>query len=543
MEKLLVFDRNYDLFMERFPKLALLLNLSHESFGLEETVSPIELTDVDLVYFYGIGEGAPYFALKDWLQGEPERRLIFLSDDFSSLLQSKRGEEVLLDPQVVLDLPSEIDALSQRFPLNKVEVLCLPSLKTKKFHSLRLQLLRKTTLSAALHLDRIHGYQPFMNFLQNLKHLPSSFYANGLKGRFSGIPAIVCGAGPSLQKATTHLKKMEQKGLIIAGGSTLAALSSQGIMPHFGMAIDPNPEEFHRLKNSFAFEVPFLYSTRVFPDVFQTCNGPFGYMRSGIGGLLELWIEEALGLTDPLLGQNLSFESISVTAICLAWAQFLGCNPIVLSGIDLAYTDNKQYAPGVKMEETEVRGSAAPHKLLKRKDRRGKRVDTAVRWLMEAASLSHFAKMHKEVQFINTTEGGIKIKNMSYEPLEEIEKKLSVLDLRRKVQEEIFRFSMPVDTGKIIQNQLNELKASLDRVIAHLEILSKKKSPLNELELSEESAFSQLFYDVHQVLDKEIDQLFPPWPLIDPALRFQEKWRRFLDLAKKYQTVFTALLS
>lgn len=544
MKKLSPFDRNYALFMERFPKLALLLEISQGPPPEEESLSLVPLKEVDLVYFYGIGQGEPYFLLKDWLHESLERRLIFLSDDFSFFLQNERAEEILLDPQIVLDLPADIEALVERFPSNKIEILCLPSLKTRKFYSLRLQLLRKATLSAALHLDRIYGYQPFFNFIQNLKHLPSSFYANGLKGRFSGLPAIVCGAGPSLQKAIGHLKKMEQKGLIIAGGSTLAALSSQGVMPHFAMAIDPNLEEFSRLKNSFAFEVPFLYSTRLFPDVFQTCNGPFGYMRSGIGGLLELWIEEELGLNDPLLGENLSFESISVTNICLAWAQFLGCNPIVLAGVDLAYTDNKQYALGVKTEETNLakdfKKSAAPHRLLKRKDRKGKPIYTAVRWLMEAASLSHFAKMHSEVQFINTTEGGIEIKNIGYEPLEEIEKRWRTLDLRKKVQEEIFRSPMPVDSEKIIQNKLQELQKSLDRVIVHLEILSKKKSPLDELDLVEENAFSYLFYDAHQILDKEIDQKFPAWPPIDPTFRSQEKWRHFLDLAKKYQRVFSS---
>jgi len=540
MEKnLSIFDSNYALLMERFPKLALLLSCSNTQTLVEEPLLPIQLEGIDLLYVYGIGTGEIYFLVKSWLHEKPKRRLIFLSEDFSHFLQMASAEEILSDPQVVLDLPSEIEALAEKFPCSRIEVICLPSLKTKKFHSLRLQLLRKTTLSHALHIDRLHGYQPFLNFIQNLKQLPSSFYANRLKGRFAQMPAVVCGAGPSLQKAIPHLKKLENKALLIAGGSTLAALSSQGISPHFGLAIDPNLEEFRRLKNSFAFETPLLYSTRVFPQVFQTCNGPFGYMRSGIGGLLELWIEEELGLQDPLLGEHLSAESISVTTICLAWAQFLGCNPIVLSGVDLAYTDKKHYASGVdRGEDIEFHNNlkkAAADKLMKRKDRQGKSIFTAVRWLMESASISHFAQMHKEVTFINATEGGIEIKKIDYEPLETIEKRWEEQNLRGKVIEEILQAKMPLESETIIKNKMEELSLSLDRLIAHLEILSAKKSPLDELELEEEIAYSYLFYDIHALLEKEIDAA-----LTDSSMRSLEKWRLFLQLAKKYKLVLSA---
>ena len=528
--------------MERFPKLALLLNFSHPQNEIEESFSLPELTNVDILYFYGIATGSPYSSLKEWLHKNPERRLVFLSDDFNTFLQSEKGEEILLDSQVVLDLPSEVDTLVEKFPFSKIEVSCFSVFRTKKFQSLRLEILRKTTLSHALHLDRLHGYQPFINFLRNIRQLPLSFYANGLKGKFRGIPAIVCGAGPSLEKAIPYLKKMEQKGLIIAGGSTLAALSSQGITPHFGMAIDPNLEEFKRLKNSFSFEVPFLYSTRVFPEVFQTCNGPFGYMRSGIGGLLELWMEEKLGLTDPLLGEHLSCDSISVTSICVAWAEFLGCNPIVLSGVDLAYTDQKQYASGVKITDEilfkDLNSTSACNKLYKRKNQKGKTIYTAVRWLMERDSLSHFAKMHCDKQFINTTENGLKIQNILYKPLGELLDSFGDFDSQLRVQEEIFLSPMPLESKKIIENELKELSASLDRVVAHLTILSQRPSVLDEFELIEESAYSYIFYDVDSILNQELDQIFPCWPATDPAIRIQQKWRLFLDLAKKYQRVF-----
>jgi hypothetical protein len=532
-------EDNLSILMERFPKLGLLAPSWPVGDCAREALDTVDPGKADAVYVYGIGRGAPYFQLRGWLRGDKERKLIFLEDDhgsFGTWLLDEDAGEVLSDPQVQFSQKGDWHTLAEQFPLKRIEVVALPSRKGARFRALRLDLLRKTTLSHALYLDRLHGYQPMQNFVRNLRHLPNSFYANRLECAFKGVPAIVCGAGPSLQRAMPHLKQLEGKALLIAGGSTIAALSSQGVLPHFGMAIDPNLEEYRRMRNSFAFEVPLLYSTRVFPAIFQTCNGPFGYMRSGIGGINEIWMEEELGLLDPLIGENLSSESISVTAICTAWAQFLGCNPILFCGVDLAYTGKKRYAEGVAEEEEipfallDAEKSAAD-RILKRKDRNGQQVFTAVRWVMESASLSHFAKKHKEVQFLNTTEGGIGIKGVPFIPLSEaVEKYLArTSDLRAQVHEQIAKAPMPANTAEVIDCKMGELRESLDRIVAHLEVLAGKRGgskPLAEIELQDEMAMPYLFYDIEDLLSR----------MSAPS---ESKWSRFLDLAMKYKVTLS----
>ncbi len=317
---------------------------------------------------------------------------------------------------------------------------------------------------------------------------------------------MICGAGPSLSSTIDSLRELENKALIIAGGSTLAALTSRGIRPHFGMALDPNEEEYLRMRNSFAFEVPLLYSTRVHPGTFQTMNGPFGYMRSGIGGMTELWIEEELGLQEPLLG-DFSQETLSVTAICIGWAEFLGCNPILLNGIDLAYTGKQRYSPGVAKEmpfKEFVRGKAAADRLLRRKDRSGKMVDTAVRWVMESAAISDFAKRHPHVRFINTTEGGIGFKGIDYMPIGEAIEEFEERELRSEVFEKICASPMPEKTAQVIEEKVRELDESLGRVIEFLRILSGEKKgskALAEVEMRDEIAYVVLFADLHQTIE------------------------------------------
>jgi hypothetical protein len=517
-----MFEENYALFMEKFPQLALEIPASEKPAPSSKTLRTVSLKNKDVFYFYGIGQGEGYKMAADWLHEQPSRRLIFLERDLMSLskfLHLEEAAKILSDEQVTIAHPEAIDALVEQFSAAAIEIAA-----PKK---IRDELLKKNAFAYALHLDRLHGHYLFHNFIQNIKRLPASFYANKLAGKFQNIPAVICGAGPSLKQAIPTLKTFENKALLLAGGSTLAALSSEGIMPHFGMAVDPNPEEYRRFKNSFAFEVPLLYSTRVIPELFQTANGPFGYMRAGIGGALELWMEEQLGLLDPLIGNELTNNAISVTSMCLAWAVFLGCNPIVLCGMDLAYTNNQRYAPGVSSDAVDLKeeGSAAD-RTIKSKDREGKPIYTAVRWLMESQAFSHFAKKHPKTTFWNTTEGGIGFKNIPYRPLSEVCLPNLAFPLRAKVHEAISLAPMPKNTQEVIDKNLLALRESLDRVVHYLEICSGQKpgsKTLAEFELGEEIAHLYLFYDAKRVVSKGFHG------------SETEKWERFLLLAKEYQ--------
>jgi hypothetical protein len=527
------FEQNYALLMEKWPTLALLMGGGVGTAMRKQKLPRLALKEVDLLYFYGVGQGEIYGHVFDWLKEAPSRRLILIEDDWEGLaafLHLEEAAKLLQDEQVVFCQLDDLELYIERFPRRSVEVGALPSKRRGK--KWREKILQKASYAHALHVDRLHGYQPFQNFVRNLRHLPRSFYANKLEGKFKGIPAVVCGAGPSLKAALPILKTLENRSLLIAGGSTLAALSAQGILPHFGAAVDPNLEEYRRMKNSFAFEVPLLYSTRVFPAVFQTANGPFGYMRSGIGGVPEIWMEEELGLLEPLIGTDLSSDAISVTSICLAWAQFLGCNPILLSGVDLAYTGNQRYAPGVVDEELDLEEAASSaDRIVKKKSRSGQPVYTAVRWLMESAAFSDFAKKHrKTTTFLNTTEGGIGFKNIPFCPLEEAVAPLPDLgfSLRAKVHAEIGSVPMPAQTERVIQEKMGEMKKSLENVVGHLEICAQIKPgsiAMAELELMEEMAYPYLFYDALAILEKEGEE---------PAT----KWNRFLQLARRYLHMF-----
>jgi len=263
--------------LERYPELFFLLHYA----SLEEVaVAPpsdrtallsVKLEELSTLYIHGLGDGSYYSALQEWLQMSSDRRVIFLEDQLPSLQQffnNPLAPLVFSHPQVIVRYLSDreqidlfVQQLVTEFPCERVEVLSQSATPGEWFHQLRLELLRKSTVSHALVTESLMYYKLLENILPNIQAWHGSFLASGLSGRFKNIPAVICGAGPSLHAHLPFLKEWEDKALILAGGSTITALSNHGFTPHLGIAFDPNREEFDRLKNASAYEMPLIYGT------------------------------------------------------------------------------------------------------------------------------------------------------------------------------------------------------------------------------------------------------------------------------------------
>jgi hypothetical protein len=392
----------------------------------------LKLDGIQFVYIYGIGLGYYYSLFQSWLAEKEKRALIFLEDDLGAIdafLQMPHAAEILSHPQVHLLLIDNDEHLIAEcislFPSNRIEFRALKHYdqeKKKRFEALRLLFFRRMAKAHALFSEALFSDLLFENVASNFLELPHSFSALNLKGEFSGIPAIICGAGPSLAQSVDELHSAQDRALIFAGGSSIAALNHYGIEPHFALAFDPNPEEYERMKLSSSLMTPFFFGSRLFADVFSLLSGPPVYMKSETGGMFEAWLEHQLGIEGEAIGKELSSEALSVTTMAIALAQLMGCNPIILCGVDLAYTDQRCYADGI-LENNAIdlsQEAACSDRYLVRKDRKGKLIYTAVRWVMESDAISDFALKFPKTEFINATEGGIGFHSIAYESLSSV---------------------------------------------------------------------------------------------------------------------------
>lgn len=485
---------------------------------MEEWIKPLSLDAIDVLVVLGIGMGHSYRALKEWLKARPERALVYIEEDLGVLellARSGDAEDLFADPQVHLKIALDqsdwehiLEEIPLHFPTEKIEMAFLESYYTitkERAEKERLRLLRNAASFTALMADALHTEKLMANLVANFRRLKDCSLANAWAGKLRGMPAIICGAGPSLQASLPLLKEAGDKACIFAGGSTIAALTSQGVEPHLAMAVDPNPEEYFRFKTHNAFAAPFLFCNRLLPDVFATLNGPLSYLKAETGGELESWMDGILNIQEHPIGPELDREAMTVTTLALALAYSLGCDPIICVGVDLAYTGNKRYADGVLPDASisleTMSAAKASEKPMERIDRLGNPILTLVKWVMESASMSAFAAHRTTTRFYNATEGGIGFSDIPYRPLSAILEELPLsVDVKGHLHFLYQDSRLPEETESRVQEALQHVEESLQRCAVLIENLCGEleknraealtgKAILYEMEIGEELAF------------------------------------------------------
>ncbi|WP_059359182.1 motility associated factor glycosyltransferase family protein [Parachlamydia acanthamoebae] len=458
--------------------------------------STINQKDVRVLYVYGVGLGYYYEAAKEWLHLDPHRHLVFLEDDLEviyRLLETEGGTALLEDPQVTLHYFEELteksevlDALYWNFVLARLQVSALllyQNARQEKYIELHHKIVYDATVKDALVEEYLlYGAGFFKNFYPNMLMLPESYYGNCFFGKFNQVPAIICGAGPSLKHSLEALKGLSDRALIFAGGSALNALDAAEITPHLGAGIDPNAEQYERLNRHQGYEVPFFYRNRLFYGAFQQIHGPRLYITGSGGYDISEWFEEKFGLDTTFFDEGHNVVNFSTQI-----AHAMGCNPIIFVGMDLAYTDLQAYADGVlkdaqvtpqQIVETEDFDNAA----FLKKDIFGKPIYTMWKWVAESDWIASFAEEHPETAFFNATEGGLGFEGIQNQSLAYIAEKYlkTRYNLKDRIFGEIQNSQMPQVTELAVREAIEEIQTSLRNCVEHLDILIQDAQELSE---------------------------------------------------------------
>lgn len=534
---------------------------------LEEALECVRLTgtrDANVVFVFGVGAGFMYEALKEWLRISPKHQLVFLEEDLrviSALLKTEKGSEILFDQQVWLyRLDAEdriLEKLTSLFIVHSSQFLVLnryvikDPLPIQKTRSRLAFLFNIKQCGTEEYLRFGCGY--LQNFYPNVFLLPNSRPADKMYQRFKNVPAIICGAGPSLHKNLATLEKLKDRALIFAGGTAMNAVNANGFVPHFGIGIDPNPDQLTRLITNTAFEAPYFYRNRLNHDGLSLIHGDHLYVNGSVGYGITKWLEEKLDIAGPDVS-----EGCNVINFSLSIAAEMGCSPIILVGVDLAYSNEESYAPGVlnhpiHMRRDHFKTKNTSEELIVRKDIHGLPVYTLWKWVMESYWFSGYFSNHPSIQLINATEGGIGFFGIPNIPLEDVA--LNFLreqyDFSGLVHAEIQRCSMPpsVDRKTIFMRMkelLNGLEVCENKITTILEQLDQCASCSvdsddildsaaleSRLSLQEEMAyihFLKAFDEAFmRVLDVDILRLEIDKALTTPELRNDKK----IDLLKR----------
>lgn len=276
---------------------------------------------------------------------------------------------------------------------------------------------------------RLKGVDRLQNLLRNSLLFPKAFSASDLFGSFNRIPAIICGAGPSLDKQISCLQLLKEKAIFFAGGAALTRLSQLGIQPHFSAIMDPHPPR-EIDKQHGGHETPCFFQSRAHFEKINALQGPL------------LWTP---GCGNEFFEEDRFDGGGNVSTYLTAIACYLGCSPIVLVGVDLC-GDQKQLYSGFLDESTEnlVQTSSG--------------LNTKRDWLVAARFLSEFAKKHPEAEWINVSEGteligyqAMRLEDVSF---------TSQFDIRGRIHSALFNLSK----GVIRKYERKEIFESLERV-------------------------------------------------------------------------------
>jgi len=170
------------------------------------------------------------------------------------------------------------------------------------------------------------------NVIRNLPAILIATPVRSLKGRCAGEPAFVVGAGPSLDKNIALLKQARDLGWVIAVDTALTPLRNAGVSPQMLVTFDPTA-----LNERHFRDWPDLGNTLLafHPEVHSEIP------RRYLGKARLLCLDDGenqllchLRLSSP--GEGLPRAAMT-GQLAFNLAAYLGCDPIVLVGMDLAF--------------------------------------------------------------------------------------------------------------------------------------------------------------------------------------------------------------
>jgi hypothetical protein len=208
-------------------------------------------------------------------------------------------------------------------------------------------LVRRLRFDAKANTDarRDHGASYLLNTLSNLRALATEGDVSALTHASPGMPAILVGAGPSLDDVLPALRDAQNSALIISVDTALRPLLAAGISPHVVVAVDPGEANTRHL-----WDLPPCPDTYL---VTEASVDPHGLEHfKGHTFLFSVSDHEPwpwLRAHGQSRGRLRAWGSVLTSAFDLALR--MGCDPIVFTGADLAYPGGRLYCSGVAFEQ------------------------------------------------------------------------------------------------------------------------------------------------------------------------------------------------
>ena len=194
----------------------------------------------------------------------------------------------------------------------------------------------------------VNASRTIHNLSMNLPYYAAGATSDDLFNITPGYPAVCVGAGPSLVRNVDLLAdpRVRPNIVIISAQTTLRPLLERGVRPDFVTALD-----FSLISTRFYEGLPRLPDVTLVaepmahPSVLASFPGPKRVTPSG-------FLDQMLGdLARPMVPIP---PGATVAHLSFYLAQHLGCDPIILIGQDLGFSEGLYYCPGTAIHDVWV---------------------------------------------------------------------------------------------------------------------------------------------------------------------------------------------
>jgi len=308
----------------------------------------------DVLVVLGLGSPSLAKVMRDALP--PDRGLLFVEPtlDIAVRLLSQHDFSPALEAGLVamvfagddLSLQAQLEHMMVQWGVSELQLVTNPMrpLGERTSHLVGEMLraaLRGVELSTAT--SARYGRDSLANIAANLRAATSGHDLTGMSGSLAGVPAFIVGAGPSLDAIRGQLPTLASHGVVIACDAALPILMGQDAPPDIVVTLDVAATKSSLFENHYVKDAILVALTGAHPKSVDSWIGPRAFAIDDHP--LAKWAA-------PYVSPVLSFGSLgNVAQLGYATARFLGCDPVVLCGVDYAVGDfGGMYARGVQHE-------------------------------------------------------------------------------------------------------------------------------------------------------------------------------------------------
>lgn len=199
----------------------------------------------------------------------------------------------------------------------------------------------RTNVATAL----VNASRTCRNLATNLDHYAAGATINELHHAAKGYPAVLVSAGPSLVKNVDLLRDpaVRESVVVICVQTALRPLLDRGIRPDFVTALDYSSicKQFYEGLPDLP-DVTLVVEPKANSAILDSYPGPIRVCNAD-------WSNRVLGEHARPIMPLKAGATVAHLSLYLAW--HLGCDPVMLIGQDLGFSDGLYYAPGTAVHK------------------------------------------------------------------------------------------------------------------------------------------------------------------------------------------------